>query len=135
MTSSPVAAWSAADWEPLPDSQFDADAARHLLRRAGWAALPGDVDRAVRQGLSATLDELFPARAPSFPKTALIQKLEGDEAQIAARIRTTVDDVSKRQLRKELRDRSQQVYQDLVIKWLQFAADPAHAATENGFCF
>ena len=42
-------------WQPLPSSAWNADLARHLLRRAGWAARPDEVARAVNDGLAVTL--------------------------------------------------------------------------------
>jgi hypothetical protein len=33
-------------WLPLPAADWNPEAARHLLRRAGWSALPADVTRA-----------------------------------------------------------------------------------------
>ena len=44
-----------------PDNANEnAEAARQLLRRAGWSALPAEVTRATTEGLAATLDRLFP---------------------------------------------------------------------------
>jgi uncharacterized protein (DUF1800 family) len=43
----------------LPPEAFDARAAEHLLSRAGFGARTAEVDRAVEQGLEATLDRLF----------------------------------------------------------------------------
>ncbi len=42
--------------EPLP---WDLQAAGHLLRRAGFSASPGELQRIVDQGFEATLDELL----------------------------------------------------------------------------
>ena len=53
-------------WNQLPDTEWNAAAARHLLRRAGWTALPADVERATKDGLSLTLDRLFPDSVPVF---------------------------------------------------------------------
>ena len=117
-------------WEPLPVSSWNADAARHLFRRAAWTARPEDVDRAVAEGLSHTLDRLFPAAVVSLPKPQLITGIEGDEHDFFNRIRAA-EEIQKRQLRKEMRDRFQQAYQDLVMKWLQFAAEPVNAASEK----
>jgi len=133
----PVAAAPAVSksiWEPLPASAWDADAARHLLRRAGWTARPEDVERATADGLSRTLDRLFPATATSFPKPQLVAGIEGDELDFFKRIRAA-DEMQKRVLRKEMRDRFQQSYQDLVMKWLQFAAEPGNAAMEKWILF
>lgn len=117
-------------WDPLPASSWDAEAARHLLRRAAWTARPEDVERAVTEGLQPTLNRLFPAQAATFPKPAIIAGIEADEVVSAEKIRAA-NEIEKRELRKQMRDRFQQGFQDMVIKWLQFAADPSNAATEK----
>lgn len=43
-------------WKALPVELWNTDKARHLLRRAGWAARPEQVAEAVRIGLPATLE-------------------------------------------------------------------------------
>src|SRR5215207_3116622 len=63
-------------WQPLPAEQWNAEAARHLLRRAGWTARVDDVDRAVREGVSATLDRLFPAEPALMEKPRLVTRFE-----------------------------------------------------------
>ncbi len=69
-------------WEPLPDSDFDAPAARHLLRRAGWTAKPAEVDRLLQDGLAASLDRLFPVKAPSFPMPRSLASFESKAAAL-----------------------------------------------------
>ena len=54
MRSTPLAPWS-----PTPDDPFDDRKAAHLLRRSGFGAPPDRVDRAVREGLEATVEGLF----------------------------------------------------------------------------
>lgn len=117
-------------WQPLPANEWNADAARHLFRRAAWTALPEDVDRAVEEGLPKTLDRLFPAHATPLPKPKLVLGIEDDEAAFAEKIKAA-DEVQKRELRSQMRNRFQLAYQDLVIKWLQFAATPAYSAQEK----
>ncbi|PTY04658.1 DUF1800 domain-containing protein [Opitutaceae bacterium EW11] len=131
--STPSAA-PASRWDPLPASEWNADAARHLLRRVGWTAKPEDVETALQQGLPATLARLFPAKAIPFPKPKMVAEIEAEEPGMHERIRAAAEP-EKRQLRKEMRDRAQQGYQDLTIRWLQFAADPAHSAAEKWVLF
>ncbi|MGC4071896.1 MAG: DUF1800 domain-containing protein [Nibricoccus sp.] len=121
-------------WQPLPASAFDAAAARHLLRRATWSAQPDEVERAVRDGLPATLARLFPAEPVSLAKPKLVERLEDDTPDFAKRLKDAPPE-QKRVLQKEARDRSQQAMQDMSIKWLQFAASPATAAQEKWVLF
>ncbi|MDF3058124.1 MAG: hypothetical protein K0R17_2339 [Rariglobus sp.] len=118
-------------WQPLPPSQWNEDAARHLLRRASWAAQPPEVARLMTEGLKAGLERLFPAKAGLLPKPRLISNLEDALPAYAAKIRDAETREQKQVLQREQRERQQQAIQDLTIKWLQFASRPENAVTEK----
>ena len=59
----------------------------HLLRRAGWTALPTDVERATQEGLAATLDRLFPAQPILLPKPRMVSRVEESAPEYALKIR------------------------------------------------
>jgi uncharacterized protein (DUF1800 family) len=48
-----------APWSPTEGDPFDARKAAHLLRRAGFGSSPAQVERAVSEGLEATVEGLF----------------------------------------------------------------------------
>jgi len=122
-------------WQPLPATEWNEDAARHLLRRTGWSARPEAVTLTLKEGLTATLERLFPSTAPAeFPKPKLITNLQEDTPDFAQRLRTAAPE-DKRLLQKEARDRSQQAMADMAVRWLQFAAVPARAAVEKWTLF
>ena len=50
-------------WRPGPEG-WDRSAAAHLLRRAGFGATPEELERALAEGLDATLERLFEDRTP-----------------------------------------------------------------------
>lgn len=114
-------------WEPLPDSEWNDAAARHLLRRAGWTARPDEVARAKSEGLERTLARLFPAAPIALPKTAQIIKFEADLPTLRDKTRGATG-FEKLSAQRELRERSQAALQDFRIKWLQAAAVPDNAA-------
>lgn len=114
-------------WESLPPSEWNAENARHLLRRVGWTALPAEVARSVNEGLPATLDRVFPAEPVLLPKPRMIARLEEDAPALAEKLRTASGD-EKRAVEGQARERSQMAIQDLTIKWLQMAARPEQAA-------
>ena len=122
-------------WLPLPASQWNAATARHLLRRAAWSAQPDDVDRAVADGLDATLDRLFPARPVPFPRPASIERTLQDAKEIQAKMRAATTADQKRALGMEQRNRWRLAIQDMTIKWLQFAATPEYSAQEKWTLF
>jgi uncharacterized protein (DUF1800 family) len=114
-------------WQPLPANEWNPETARHLLRRAGWTALPAEVERATADGLSATLDRLFPEQPLLLPKPRMISRLEEEAVAFAEKLRTSAGD-ARRALDRQARERSQTAIQDLTIKWLQSAARPENAA-------
>lgn len=121
-------------WQPLPAAQWNAAAARHLLRRTGWTARADDVNRAVNEGLSATLDRLFPAEPPRLEKPRLVARYE--EAAMGmqrAMVGTTGDERLRKQ--REVQERARIAVQELSIKWLQFAARPESSAIAKWVLF
>src|SRR5471032_2786255 len=120
-----VSPWDA--WQPLPAGEWNADAARHLLRRAGWTARPADVEQAVHDGLAATLDRLFPAEPVRMAKPRMVERLAADEPALARNSQQMTGD-EKIRAQREIQERARLALQDLSIKWLQQAARPAGAA-------
>src|SRR5687768_3763137 len=91
-------------WQPLPAAQWNAEAARHLLRRAGWTARPKDVDRAASEGLSATLERLFPTEPTLLPKPRLVTRFEENAMAMQREMMGKVGDERLRKQR-ELQER------------------------------
>ncbi len=114
-------------WDPLPAKEWDADAARHLLRRTGWTALPADADAALGLGLPATLDRLFPPIPPLFPEPESVADYARrlPDSLYAAR---TAGPEERRQIQRESRERAQAALQDMSIRWLRYASAPGNAA-------
>jgi len=122
-------------WHPLPAAAWDSTAARHLLRRAGWAALPPEVDRAVTEGLPATLDRLFPATPPPFPRPVFLVKAEERLAGLRPKKRAAATPEERQILDREERELERLASIEFSLKWLQTAADPARAAYEKWTLF
>ncbi|MDB6126294.1 MAG: hypothetical protein JWM35_190 [Verrucomicrobia bacterium] len=118
---------AAEAWQPLPSSEWNADAAGHLLRRAGWSAQPDEVARATREGLPATLDRMFPVQPSVFAQPKLVAHLMEDTPDLGRRL-ANASNQEKRMVQREARERTQLALQDMSIKWLQYAANPANAA-------
>ena len=121
-------------WQPLPAAEWTTDAARHLLRRAGWTARTEDVTRATQEGLSATLDRLFPAALPRLEKPRLVARFEETALNVQQSLQGKTGDERLRGQR-ELQERSRIAIQELSIKWLQFASVPAHSALAKWVLF
>lgn len=115
-------------WEPLPPSGWDEAAARHLLRRVGWTARPGDVERALAEGLESTLERIFPRRPPEFAQPLAIRRLEENLPAPGRRPEGAPSERERQEQRQELRELSQSAWQDLSIRWLQYARNPETAA-------
>ncbi len=114
-------------WQPLPESEWNADAARHLLRRAGWTARPEEVTRAVSEGLPKTLDRLFPATPILLAKPPMVARVEDDGVSYAAKLKAANPD-ERRMIERGMRERAQTATQDMTIKWLQLASRADSAA-------
>lgn len=121
-------------WQPLAATEWNADAARHLLRRAGWTARADDVERATRDGLAKTLDRLFPDEPARLEKPRLVVRFEENALAVQ---RSMVGKTGDERLRgqRELQERSRLAIQELSIKWLQHAARPEHAAVAKWVLF
>jgi uncharacterized protein (DUF1800 family) len=115
-------------WQPLPAAEWNAEAARHLLRRTGWSAVPAEVTRATADGLAATLDRLFPAQPILFPQPKLIASLREDAPGIARKLVSTPEGMDRKFLLRQARERTQLATQDMSLKWLQYAVQPENAA-------
>ena len=127
MPTSPALSPAAA-WEPLPAAEWNADAARHLFRRAGWTALKADVEQAEREGLAATLDRLFPAEPVLFPEPIQVARFAEQVADYAGREKAAATPEERRLIQRERREQAQTAVQDMSLRWLSFAAQPANAA-------
>lgn len=121
-------------WRPLPASAWNADHARHLLRRAGWTALPAEVDRAVREGLPATIDRLFPEQPSAFEPPIFLQ-LATDRVAELNPLKRDADPETRRALDREQRELERKALTELTFKWLQTAAMPDHSAFEKWLLF
>lgn len=114
-------------WRPLPPAEWDAAAAGHLLRRAGWTARPEDVRQALADGPGGTLDRLFPAQPALWPLPDSVARFE--ETRIARlRLVSQAPPGERRLLQREEREHAQAAVQDMAIRWLEFAAQPGNSA-------
>lgn len=130
LSLSPVEAW-----QPLPASEWNEAAARHLLNRLGWTASAADTARTLKDGPAATLRRCF-ARMPEFPKPPLIAKLEEDFPDYRRRLGGGGgNEREQREARREARERSREALAEMTIQWLQLAARPENAAAEKWLLF
>lgn len=122
-------------WQPLPASQWNHATARHLLRRAGWAATPAEVERAVRDGLPNTLARFFPGTPPPFPEPASVTKAAARSVELRQARRQTEDPEQRREIDREERETQRAAVNDLALRWLQQASRPDTAAFEKWILF
>lgn len=122
---------SSAAWSPLPETEWDAAAARHLLQRTGWSATPTAIKTAQQAGLAKTLDRLFPPSSIEFRAPQSVAKLREPDPR---ELRETAP-AERRNRRRELREIYRKAQMDLSLAWLQFAATPVVAAQEKWTLF
>ncbi|MBA4137472.1 MAG: DUF1800 domain-containing protein [Opitutus sp.] len=130
LSLSPVEAW-----QPLPSSDWNEAAARHLLNRLGWTATAAETARALQDGPAATLRRCF-GKMPEFPKPPLIAKLEEDFPSYRRKLGAGGgSEREKREARREARERSREAMAEMTIEWLTLAARPENAAAEKWLLF
>jgi uncharacterized protein (DUF1800 family) len=113
-------------WLPLDPKAWNAEHARHLLRRMGFAATPDGVAHSVKIGLAATLQEAFgQVRPMPQPDSLTAYRAQRDlvTRQAAGPGRT--------QLYMDLERLRREAFNDSVHDWLVFARKPENSAQEN----
>jgi uncharacterized protein (DUF1800 family) len=121
---------SVSPWSPLPASDWNEATARHLLTRAGWSASQEDLNRAIDEGMEKTFNRLFPAGIVPFSRPPKVEAIRTGEIELENRLANATQDEKKIE-RREFRQRFQSGYQELVSKWLTFAAQPIVSAQEK----
>ena len=122
-------------WKALPVELWNTDKARHLLRRAGWAARPEQVAEAVRIGLPATLERLFPVTPPALARPALLTQVDKRFTELRALKRAAPTQKERQPYDREERELSRACVDDLAFQWLQAAAQPERSAYEKWHLF
>ncbi len=130
----PLSLSSEQAWEPLPPGEWNADAARHFLRRVGWTAKPAEVERVAADGPAQTLDRMFPAEGRSLAKPASVARLDEDVGKYAGRL-AAMDPVERRSLERQEREKSRAAIADLGLRWLQYASRSDSAAFQKWLFF
>lgn len=114
-------------WDPLPASEWNEAAARHLLRRVGFTALPAQVAASLERGPGATLERMF-AGVPEFPKPFAVAQVEKRTSELVGRMR---EGGGRREIARHLREISRDALFETMIQWFRLAADPAASAFEK----
>ena len=99
MGQSPNSLPAAEAWQPLPVTEWNAAAARHLLQRIGFSASPAELTRVLADGPEKSVERYF-AAMPAFPKPRQIADIEADYPEIFRRISTGAPE-EKRQAQQE----------------------------------
>jgi hypothetical protein len=120
-------------WEALPAAGWNAENARHLLRRMGWYASPPLVRDALARGLEGTLEHYYGSLRP-FPEPYKIarQREEGRQALRGARM--LPEEERRRVIRRQL-GINLEAFTDYGMQWLQFAREPDNGPQEKWVSF
>ena len=115
-------------WESLPLGEWSLDTARHLLRRTQWTATPREVERVYKDGLSVTLDRLFPATIPHFNETQTLTQMQDAKDKIRSDSSIIESKNDKRKIQKQILKASKEAIVDMSIEWFEYARKPENAA-------
>lgn len=116
-------------WKPLPDSDWNRDAAKHLAARLGFSINPAIVNRIQSLGPAGTLKKYF----SSIRLQPVPDKLSGMETTMLS-MQNKMKEASpeeKRKLRQSMQKQNRQSYQDYAVDWYQFAREPRNSAQEK----
>lgn len=117
-------------WVTLPDSEWNEAAARHLLRRVGFAALPEQVKSVLELGPVAALERLF-SGVPEFDKPLAVRRVEERSPKMIEKARGDGDPQERRAIQQQLREMSRDALFETMIQWFRLASDPRASAFEK----
>lgn len=121
-------------WAPIPESAWNEEYARHLLRRIGFSATPDAVHDSVMRGLRGTLAHYF-GTLRNTDKPASMLELEEQRPLINAARRQAESPEESQELGRRLRALDMRAYNDHGLHWLAFAAEPEHSPQEKWVLF
>ena len=120
-------------WDVLPSREWNGEAAAHLLRRIGFAALPNAVEEATKKGLEATLGHFFEhPRKLTVP--IKIERSRERKVEMVREARALPPELRK-ELMRELRRESREAMLDYELKWMIFARQPQNSPQEKFVLF
>jgi uncharacterized protein (DUF1800 family) len=124
-------------WTPLDPARWDADCARHLLRRTAFSAPQTEVDRALQQGLPATLQDSLGTLRPMPQPAALADYLAKSPAMRAGMLAAQKAGTLKMGDKFDyfFGDVRRDAYRKSMQDWLAFARAPENSAQENFVMF
>jgi uncharacterized protein (DUF1800 family) len=120
-------------WQPLPASEWNEAAARHLLQRIGFSATPAELARVLQDGPTRSVERYF-AAMPALPRPRQVADLEGDYGEMTRRLASGTPE-ARRIAQQEARERSREALFDFTIKWLQLASRPVNSPAEKWLLF
>ena len=124
-------------WTPFDPARWDAGCARHLLRRTGFSAPQNKVDRALQQGLPATLQDSLGTLRPMSQSDALADYLARMPAMWRDRVAAVQAGTYKMGDKFDyfFGDVRRDAYRRSMQHWLAFARAPENSVQENFVMF
>lgn len=119
----------ATAFNPISVAKFDAAAARHLLRRMGYAATPKALETAMLVGPDATVRAAFAAEKP-MPKPPEISEYDEEQGDFRKKLRGLTEK-ERKELIDEARRKGRQAFTDYAVRWFAFAREPENSPQEK----
>jgi len=120
----PASAFAAID-----PGAFDAAAARHLLRRMGYAATPRAVETALQAGVLNTVTGAY-ARERPMPRPADIARFDEGKAEFRKTLRG-LSEKERKEAVEDVRRKRRQIFTEYGVHWLTFAREPENSVQEK----
>ncbi len=119
----------ATAFNPISVAKFDAAAARHLLRRMGYAATPKALEAAMKMGVEATVRTAFSTERP-MPRPAEISEFDEEQGDFRKKLRG-LSEKERKELIDEARRKGRQAFTDYAVRWFAFAREPENSPQEK----
>ena len=118
-----------AAFAPIDPRAFDAAAARHLLRRMGYAAMPKAVETALATGVLNTVTGAYAIEKP-MPRPQDIGVYDEGRADFRKTLRG-LSEKERKEAIEEVRRKRRQIFTDYGVQWLSFARQPENSVQEK----
>lgn len=116
-------------WKPLPRSDWNESAAKHLLMRIGFSASKEATERCVQDGVGKSIRSAFASAQVMRPPEKLKEVIEGYRTQREKQ--KGLPEPERRKLRQALQRKARETIVEMTMSWLQTAADPKNSAFEK----
>lgn len=121
-------------WKTLPLTHWNDETAAHLLRRIGYSATPGRIQKSLRKPIQETLKNAFHKTRP-LEKTTPLAEFEANFIDRTRSIYREKDQSIRQTEARDLRREGDHLFRQYGIQWLKFARQEENSPQEKFVSF